>query len=473
MIEAMAGTRADAVADPGSFRDPSGHVFHVGNRVLRTINGEAAEHFDFVRGSGFLEQPGVAGRVIESRMASVHELGPLGTTARYVVEHPRVPFISYPYEWCFSALKAAALLQLDLHIQALERGITMSDASAYNIQFIGPRPVFIDILSFRRYRPGEHWVGQQQFCEQFLNPLLLRALLGVPHNAWYRGNIEGIPTIELARLLPWHRRLSWIVMTYVVLNARLQEAQFARRRKEAGKGRVRSLSPVSFRAMLVQLRNFIAKLRPAGAKATAWGDYPETHSYAPGEKAAKTAFVSRFIEVVRPNLVWDLGCNTGDYAVVALNAGARRVVGFDFDQAALETAFRRASEQQLDFLPLFLDAANPSPQQGWRQGERRGLAQRANADALIALAFEHHLAIGRNVPIDQLVDWLVGLAPQGVIEFVPKSDPMIQLMLAHRDDIFVDYTEEAFVGAIGRRARIIATEQVSAAGRKLIWYDRS
>lgn len=464
---------SDAIADPGSFRDPSGHVFHLGGRVLRTVRGDAGAEFEHVKATGFLDHPAVAPSVISAVPVRDMEPGSIDTTAQYVLEHPRLPFISYPYEWCFSALQAAALLQLDLHLRALEHGVTLADASAYNIQFMGARPVFIDILSFRRYAPGEYWDGQQQFCEQYLNPLLLRALCGIAHNSWYRGNLEGIPTVELARLLPLRAHLSWVVLAYVRLNARLQEAQFANAGKRAAKRPKRPLTQPAFTAMLRQLRNFVARLRPAGARATAWGDYPETNSYAFEEKAAKAALVRDFIERMKPGLVWDIGCNTGEYAAIALAAGAQRVIGFDFDQSALETAFRRARENNLDFLPLFLDAANPSPDQGWRQGERRGLHQRANADALLALAVAHHLAIGRNVPLDQLVGWLVGLAPRGIIEFVPKSDPMIQIMLAHRRDIFPDYTEIAFKAALERRARIVAAERVSATGRMLFHFDRT
>lgn len=170
-------------------------------------------------------------------------------------------------------------------------------------------------------------------------------------------------------------------------------------------------------------------------------------------------------------MVWDLGCNTGEYSVVALKAGADHVIGFDTDQSVLETAFIRAQVQRLDFLPLFVDAANPSPSQGWNQNERKGLCERAQADAIIALAFEHHLAIGRNIPLDRLVDWLVGLAPSGVVEFVTKDDPTVQKMLQLREDIFSTYATETFVAALNRRTRIVKTLNVSNTGRQLFWYD--
>ncbi len=148
-------------------------------------------------------------------------------------------------------------------------------------------------------------------------------------------------------------------------------------------------------------------------------------------------------------------------------------MGFDSDQGALDAAFARSQAKNLDFLPLYLDAANPTPDQGWEFSERKGLGKRANADAILALAFEHHLAIGRNVPIDRLVDWITGLAPTGVIEFVHKTDPTVQRMLALREDIFDDYGEAQFVSALTSRARILKSEVVSASGRRLFWYEKN
>ncbi len=129
--------------------------------------------------------------------------------------------------------------------------------------------------------------------------------------------------------------------------------------------------------------------------------------------------------------------------------------------------------EALNFLPLFLDAANPTPNQGWAGQERRGLLERSNADGLLALAFVHHLAIARNIPLPALVGWLVAFAPCGVIEFVPKEDPMVQELLRLREDVFVDYTESAFMTHIAEWARVVRSERISASGRTLIWYDRT
>ncbi|MFQ5545406.1 MAG: class I SAM-dependent methyltransferase, partial [Acidiferrobacterales bacterium] len=410
------------------------------------------------------------GRVIAEKNVDPSVLGQSARSARYVLEHPILPFVSYPYEWPFAALKAAALLQLDIHLEALDHGVTLSDATAYNIQFRGIEPVFIDNLSLRRYRKGEFWVAHRQFCEQFVNPLLLRALLGIPYNSWYRGTLEGITAQDLSRILPWTSKFSWNVLTHVVLQARFQKRSTSK--GDAKQVTKKKLPLVAFQQMLRGLRKWIAKLEPADTRTTVWVDYAQDNSYASDEAQSKRQFISEFAAAVRPKMLWDIGCNTGDYSKTALKAGAEYVVGFDFDQGALDVAFARARTEGLNFLPLFLDAANPPPSQGWGQTERMGLIQRADADGVLALAVVHHLAISKNISLGDVVDWLVGMAPTGVIEFVQKSDPMVQTLLQLREDIFDDYNEQSFVSALEAKATNFKSVTVSATERRLYWFKR-
>jgi ribosomal protein L11 methylase PrmA len=459
-----------AVADTGSFRDPSGRIYHAGDRIFRTVNACAADDYEFVRSSGLIQRLQAAGMVIESKQVLPEVLGPVGKAARFVVEHPLLPFISYPYEWPFSALKAAALLHLDIHMRALAAGATLSDATAYNVQFLGARPIFIDLLSFRRYRPGEFWTGYRQFCEQFLNPLLLRSKLGVTHNAWYRGTQEGISAHDLRRLLPWRKKLSRNVLTHVVLQSALQISTSASKtRKAIGDAKF----PLeAFQNMLASLNRWIESLEPAGTGKTVWQDYARSHSYSGEEAEAKRKFVTEFVSASKVSTIWDLGCNVGDYSKAALECGAKYAVGFDFDQGALELAFARAKSEEMKFQPVLSDFANPSPNQGWNEGERLGLSARAKGDAIIALALIHHLVIGKNIPLANAVNWLVALAPQGIIEFVPKNDPMVQELLALREDIFENYTEENFSNCLLTKAEIIESRTVTASGRKLFRFRR-
>lgn len=454
----------------GSFRDPAGHVYEADGSIFRVVAPVAARDYEAARDARIFADLVKAKKLVGLKEIAPDRLGTEHGPAAYLLEHARLPYISYPYEWSFSLLRDAALFHLDLHLDLLESGFTLSDASAYNVQFNGPEPIFIDHLSIRPYRDGEFWAGHRQFCEQFLNPLLLRALFGVPHNAWYRGNLEGIPVSDLAKLLTTRHKLSWNILTHVVLQNSFQQG--AGKREDVGKIRQRRLPLAGYKAILAQLRRWIARLTPDRIGATVWGDYATTNTYTSNEEALKRQFISDFVKAATPKSVIDLGCNTGEYSKVALDSGTQRALGFDFDQQALDRAHRRAKEQSLNFLPLFLDAKNPSPDQGWLQSERTGHGSRAKADAVFALAFEHHLAIAHNVPLDQVVSWITGIAPTGVIEFVPKEDSTVQRMLALREDIFPDYTSETFEAALARCARIEKKDVISESGRALYVFDR-
>jgi ribosomal protein L11 methylase PrmA len=460
-------------ADSGSFRDPSGQVFLSNGRVLRTVNPSIADDFRYAEDSGLFADLIGKGWLVDYEHTAPAALGTSGQQAAFVLEHPALPMISYAYEWPFSALKAAALLHLDVHLAALDRNMTLSDASAYNVQFIGTRPVFIDILSFVRYHDGSLWPGHKQFCEQFLNPLLLHAYFGISHSAWFRGALEGVPVEDLAALLPWWRRIAPRPLIHVVL-----QSVFQRRARQSGvisqtaPAKTAKLPKPALCRMLSGLRKWIAGLEPSKRERTVWESYAQETSYSDDETEQKRSFLMDFVRETNAKRVWDLGCNTGNYLIAALDAGAEYGVGFDFDHGALEAGFRRSARDGSLIQFLYLDAANPSSDQGWAQRERKGLLARAGGDAVFALALIHHLAITRNVPLDAIVDWIVALAPSGVIEFVPKRDPMVQALLRNRADIFPDYTEDAFRQALSVRADITATRTVSASGRTLYGFRR-
>jgi ribosomal protein L11 methylase PrmA len=464
-----------ATRDPGSFRDPSSTVFCTGDRILRTLNEEAAGNFERLKSSGVYDD--LIGRawIIDAEEVDSAQLardGQRPAPGPSVLAHSKLPFVSYPYEWPFTLLKRAALLHLDIHLRALDFDFTLSDASAYNIQFIGSQPVFIDIPSFVPYRNGDYWTGQRQFVEQFVNPLLLRALLGISHNAWYRGALEGLASSDIVPLIGWFRRwLALDVLTNVTLPELLQRR--ARRAPDAHARETKPLPKTTLQLILRRLHRWISGLKPRAVEPTEWQQYEgDNVSYSENEESRKQDFIGDFSQHHAPTCAWDIGCNTGRYAQALLQNQARSVIGFDTDLNALDTAVSRASAGGLHFLPLFSDAVNPSPGQGWAEAERSSLMSRRNADAVVALAIVHHLAIGRNIPLPFVVEWLVKLAPRGVVEFVPKSDLMVQRMLRLRRDIFESYDNDHFEQALCCHARIVRRLELAPGGRTLYEFER-
>ena len=465
--------------DPASFRDPSAKVFHSKDCVYRAVEAaREAELREFLNSEFYNKYAGTA--IIPTIILEESEykrILPEAHRKRYalLLEHRKLEPITYPYEWPFSLLKRAAEFHLSLHLDALEAGYDLSDASAYNIQFIGVEPVFIDTLSFKSYVQGSYWMGYKQFCEQFLCPLLLFSTCGVSYNDWYRGALNGLAIRDLAKLLPISARLSPRLLTHIFLHARLIERiqshsnAFSKKEKQIAKG----LPLSALKGILQNMLALIKSLRPKKSMDTYWKNYEFKNSYSAEDTVIKRKIVTRFLQETKPAKVLDIGCNRGDFCELSLKEGAKQAVGLDFDVGALEGAVLRSKEKNLNFLPLYLDLSNPSPDQGWNYIERKNFSARMKSDALIALAVLHHLVIAKNIPMESAIFSLLSHAPVGLIEFVPKSDAMVQEMLKHRVDVFPDYSEDSFRNILKSQARIVFEEFSSASNRKIFCYQKS
>lgn len=454
--------------DSGSFRDNYGHIFHHNNEIIRTIEPVAKNEYEQIRDLGIIENSIEAGYLIKTEELNKNDVPEQLSSSSYVLRHERLPFVSYPYEWNFYQLKAAAQHHLNFQLFLLEQGATLRDANAYNVQFIGSRPIFIDLPSIQIYQAGEYWHGYKQFCEQFLNPLLLRALTGVSHNNFYRGSMDGISSADLENLIKGHQKFSINVFSHVVMQSKF--AQSTIKNEDDAVSKIHQRKPfklTAYKAILEQISRWINRLEPKDKKKSTWGTYSENNTYLDTEKEIKSECVRKFCEKNNPELLIDLGCNSGDYSIAALEAGAEYVVGYDFDMNAIEHAFQRNQTTDSKFLPLYFDATNPSPSQGWAQEERPGFDKRNKAEAVIALAFKHHLVIGKNIPMHQALRWIVSISDHGLIEFIPKDDPTIVRMLSVREDIFPEYCEEQFTAILSGLVKIQNSTTISSSGRTI------
>jgi SAM-dependent methyltransferase len=306
--------------------------------------------------------------------------------------------------------------------------------------------------------------------EQFFGPLLLASATGASPNAWYRGNLEGIDLDEIARLLPFARRFAPNVFLHVTLPALLHRR--ARMRSSSLKATsLPTLPKRTLSTMLDRLHRSVTRLVPHPARGSDWETYRQLDAYCDDDIRAKGQFVARFIQATKPRLLLDLGCHNGTYAELALTSGARAVIAVDADSRAADTAFNRARASSLNMNVLQMDLTNPSPSQGWNGKERQSFRDRISADAVLALALVHHISIARNVPLTAVVDWIISLAPCGIIEFVDPTDRQVERMLRFRGPAPRTYTRENFLDAMASRSRIVDTENVVNGSRLLVWYS--
>lgn len=454
----MMPTTPKAEQHSASFRDPSGFLFSRSGILYRQINHSYADDYSCLMESGLYDKLVKAGLLIPH--AEVDQTPAESDLAFKVIQPERVPFISYPYEWSFSQLKDAALTTLGIHKRALKYDMALKDASAYNIQFVHGRTTLIDTLSFEKYKEGQPWIAYRQFCQHFLAPLALMAYCDVRLSQLLRVYIDGVPLDLTSKLLPALTRLNFGLLSHIHIHAGA-EKRFAGESVTQAK-----MSRNALIGLVESLEATVRKLtwKPAG---TRWSNYYNITNYSDAAFNHKKQLVSEWVRRVKPNLLWDLGANTGIFSRLASSADIF-TVAFDIDPAAVEQNYLQAKkDKEKNLLPLQLDLTNPSPGLGWANRERESFHERGPADMVLALAVIHHLAITNNVPLPQLADFFAEMGKWLVIEFVPKSDSQVQKMLVAREDIFPTYTQEGFESAFRERFDIHESVAVHESQRQL------
>ena len=451
--------------EAGSFRDPESAVFYADGQILRGLTVRGAAEWAAVGGTGLVERLIAQRKLVTTREA--FGIAPASFRIDWVavLEHDEVPFVSYPFEWCFGMLRDAAILHLEILIESINHGVTMKDGHAYNVQWWGSRPTFIDVMSFTTLTGGP-WPGYRQFCETFLNPLFLQAHRGVDFQPWLRGRLGGIPVGDMLRLLSARDLARRGVLRHVVAHGLMDRwatgPSQATQRAMAEAGFGAEVANAAAAGLLKLVRSLSWRSRRS-----AWSTYGVDKPYSDEDLARKAAFVESAVVSGRARTVWDLGCNDGTYSRVAARA-ADYVVAIDADHPTVDRLYRalRADGNE-KVLPLVMDLADPSPGLGWRNAERQALLDRDPPELVLCLALVHHLAIRSNVPMGEIVAWLRSFGCRVLVEFVGRDDPMVQRMLADKPIDHPEYRIEAFESYLAGCFRIERREPLTSGTRTL------
>ncbi len=465
----MRASPAPLQFEPGSFRDPDTKIFCHNAGIFRCLTSRALDDWTRLSSTEFFEKLTREGQLVRTHKVTDRTAFPeLDTKWVAVLKHEAVPFISYPYEWPFRMLKDAALLQLDLTLAAIDEGMTLKDATPFNVQWVGSRPTFIDIGSFTAYNSGDPWAGYRQFCSQFLYPLFLQAYKSVAYHPWLRGSLEGIEARELSSLMSIRDYIRPGVLAHVYLQAKAQS-----RYEGADRDVKKDLRTAGFGAGLIKnnlkrLRRLVEQLQWSPPRSV-WSEYAKEHSYEDADLRRKHDFVRRILARRRWSLVWDIGCNTGTYSRLSAEH-AEYVLALDGDQLALDRLYSELKQEGCQqVLPLLVDMADPTPGLGWKGLEHRQLGDRGRPDLILVLAFIHHLIIGRNIPLGELVEWLAHFGADLVVEFVGLDDPMVKRLLRNRTGQSIDYSAEAFELALKEHFGSVTQETLDSGNRTLYY----
>lgn len=451
--------------EPSSFRDPSGTVFYVDDKIYRKINLSYTDNYEALIQTGLYE------KLSQSNMLVCHTESNLNLhdeTVYRVIEPERIPFISYPYEWCFSQLKDAALLTLEIQKIAIEYQMSLKDCSAYNIQFRKGKPILIDTLSFEHYQEGKPWVAYRQFCQHFLGPLALMAFKDPRLNQLSKIHIDGIPLDLVSKLLPKTSFFNFSNLSHIHLHSKSLKHY---EKIDENKKKEYRLRKNSLIGIVESLHNGIKKMK-LNIDKTEWSNYYSETNYDDTSFNHKQEIITKFIEKIMPKSLWDFGANTGFFSRIASKKGIL-TISFDYDILAIEKNYLESIKNNDEkILPLVVDLSNPSPSIGWNNNERKTLAERGPVDLIMALALIHHLAISNNLPFDMIASYFSNLCTHLIIEFVPKEDSQVQKLLSVREDTFPYYTQQNFEDSFKEFFKIIEVIKLHNSHRILFLMQR-
>jgi hypothetical protein len=446
---------------PASFKDPSGFVFEARGKIHRQVNQVYSGEYDLLMSSGLYKH------LVEQALLIPHiEIEENLTQTDYwykTILPEQIDFITYPYEWCFEELKDAALLTLQTLRISLDHGMIIKDATPYNIQLHKGKPVFIDTLSFEKYDPLQPWVAYRQFCQHFLFPLYLEYYLKADLQKIMTTFMDGIPVEIISKMLPLKSNLSLGVWLHVYTQNTFRHSTKTKA-QQIKFNKKKLLNLISHLESIIN--KFIVK------KSTTWSNYYEETILGKDYLANKETLVLDFCKDLPVRSALDLGANEG-YFSKALAARNIKVIATDTDSRTIGNLYQFIKENGvLNVLPLILDVTNPSPALGFNNKERAAFHDRIKVELVIALALIHHLVIGKNISLEMIAEYLSGVAPQLLIEFVPREDPKVQQMLASRHDVFESYTMDNFEFYFGNYFDIKKKEKIAGTSRSLYLMQR-
>jgi 2-polyprenyl-3-methyl-5-hydroxy-6-metoxy-1,4-benzoquinol methylase len=439
-----------------TFRDPAGSVRIVGDRVLREVRTEFAEP-----ALRFLQSPTARewvaqGKLIETRFLSQQD-------GACTLEHPRVFFPSYPWEWTPSAWIAAANLTLDLCEGLLQHRLILKDATPLNVLFRGPRPVLVDVLSIEQRDPESPlWLAYGQFVRTFLLPLAAYQVLGWPLTASIQKR-DGYEPADLAphlnRWQRWREPFRSLVTLPLMLETSGGKTAQNTKVKQTPAAALsvvrRNLS--GLRRHLRQIEHLLGSRR----QTSRWSSYAQSADhYGAEDQKEKRRFVRDALAAAVPRTVLDLGANSGVYSRIAAQCGAE-VVAWDTDLAATEQNWREANQHNLNIATLIANPARPTPAAGWRNAESLALLDRSRSrfDCVMMLGLIHHLLLAEQIPLPEIVALLRELSTSwAIVEWVPASDPRFVDLLRGRDELYGHLDEAAFTRAAQLHFTIVLRE---------------
>jgi 2-polyprenyl-3-methyl-5-hydroxy-6-metoxy-1,4-benzoquinol methylase len=450
---------SSVVPHPSSYRDPAGFLFYREGILYRQVNKVFKTSFEKFTREGLYQHLVDKNLLVSHQLIEKNLTGSPDWHATLVPE--TIPFISYPYEWCFDMLKDAALLTLEVAREAINYGMILKDASAYNIQLHKGRMIFIDTLSFEKYDETKPWKAYRQFCEHFFAPLALMHYLKQPLQSLSLAYPDGIPLDFASKLLPLKSKLNLHTYLHIHLQASMS-SNTARQQKKTSSSFTKKKLLDLLRSLTEKIQSFSLTQSP-----TVWSSYYQEAGERGDYLSSKKQIVADWLSRLNFKTVLDAGANEGKFSEIAAKRSAY-VLSADLDHSSVNALYHKVKKQQIkNICPIIIDFANPSPAIGVNNEERPSFLKRTKVDLVLALALIHHLALAKNVPFDKIASMFSSITHYLLIEFVPSSDEKVLLLSENKKELLLSYSEETFVNNFEKYFSVLEKREILKTGRTL------
>jgi len=445
----------DPKFDNASYIDPHGRVCHYNGQILRAYFPKTADFYKELLSSNKMALLIKKGMIADFDFVPDIEIEgfPL------VVRQKEIPNSNYCFEWSPAMLKDAALLTIDLAIDFCEDNILLQDATPYNILFDSTKPTFIDLCSFAPPVSGYIWSAYQQFCNLFLFPLYLFNCGAVDLTTQLMKNSnEGISEEAVIRIMSFSdkvkipgyfsrvflpKTMSQTISVYFN-QSKIRELLFHLvEKKERGElQRTR-------KKLFMGLKKDILYLGVPGKVKKVWSNYYQQTEQDILQK--KLGIIDSVTKSLNPGTVLDMGCNTGEFSILASKTGAK-VIAFDTDNYCIDMLYKKAKSDNLAILSLVMDILNPTPSMGWRGMQFKNAQERFKSDMVYALALIHHLVFTKGLDFTRIIQSIKDFCNKWlIIEYISCVDPKVKL-LPHRPSLdYSFYNQDNFLRTLSEQ----------------------
>lgn len=383
---------------PSSTADPVGRVFMWKNKIYRAVREEYVSFYKKLFDDGIFDKLNNTGYLINTAIAPF-SLDGYGL----ILQHEKITFPSYPFEWCGEMFRDAAILMCDFTHELFEYDLEIKDIHSYHIFFESNQPKFIDIGSIIKRTQKSKWFLAKDFFYWMIFPLhcISRGKSEEVRDI-LRYELEGLDVRKkMTSLLPlWFKYSVMLTHNLTFLSSPPKILD-------------------SFKEEIIN-----TKLIPSQ---TEWAGYARDGKdyFLPFDNQnkwfTKQKNVYKLLKKLKPTTVLDFGCNIGWYSELAAREGAK-VIALDVDEMSLTNLYKRVKKLQLTIQTALVDFVQGTASNiTWPSA-----ADRFKSDMVLALALTHHLVFKNHLDFFTIAKELSKYSNKWLlVEFVPPDDRYI------------------------------------------------